>query len=515
MPVHLKSAIAVIVLATIALFVLRPIMAPMMMPDSYARRRLLWLGLTVSAFALPNYWAYSAVAFVWLIWASRRDPNPAALYVLLLPILPPLRNYVPGFGLVNNLFELTHQRLLALVILLPLAVLYVRSRERPKPFKIGLDWLVFAWLALQVVLYSPYMPFTGTIRQTFNVFVDVALPYFVISRACTRPEHVRDVMACFTLSMLVFVPMAFAEVVLSTVFYSSLASWWDLYSFFGYLRREGTLRAQVASGQAIVLGYHFAVAMALALGLRPYLKKPWQGWGMLIALACGLGLTISRGPWVGAAVMVVAFVALGPSAGARLSKLAIGGAVMLLALLLTPYGDKVISYLPFIGDVDSGSVDYRRQILDLTWVMVQERPFFGSVFARNELEELRQGQGIIDIVNTYAAFAMAFGLVGVAIFVSCFLVTLAKLWKASRQLAGTSVAPLPLALMAALVGVMVILATVSNYLTIPNVYWCVIACGIALARMASTARVSPAPVRPRYAGAYPGAARASRGSGSG
>src|SRR6185436_14117819 len=56
-----------------------------------------------------------------------------------------------------------------------------------------------------------------------------------------------------------------------------------------------------------------------------------------------------RGPWVGAAAMLLAFVATGPRAVTRLAKLAAGGLCVVPLLMVSPVGQALLDYLPFVG----------------------------------------------------------------------------------------------------------------------------------------------------------------------
>lgn len=66
--------------------------------------------------------------------------------------------------------------------------------------------------------------------------------------------------------------------------------------------------------------------------------------------------------------------------------------------------------------------------------MIQRNPLFGSFDFRNtpEMQSMIQGEGIIDIVNTYINLALRVGLVGLTLFVGFFVSILFGLRKALR-----------------------------------------------------------------------------------
>jgi hypothetical protein len=186
-------------------------------------------------------------------------------------------------------------------------------------------------------------------------------------------------------------------------------------------------------------------------------------------------MAISRGPWVGTAAAAIVFVCLGPGLGKRLVSLVCGGGLAVIAILLSPFGDTFVSYLPFVGTVESGNVDYRAKLFEVSMEVANQNFWFGDVnFLQNPLmEQMRQGQGIIDIVNTYLGYGLPYGLVGVLCFTLPFVIAMYAIWKRQRAwlLAAPEVERLGRMLIATIVGVLVIIATVSSIAGIPTVYW--------------------------------------------
>ena len=75
------------------------------------------------------------------------------------------------------------------------------------------------------------------------------------------------------------------------------------------------------AGHSIVLGYVMAIALLLHFGLRHANPLP-RAWALgLAALGVGLVATVSRGPWVGAAVGILAMTLASRQPGRRLVRL--------------------------------------------------------------------------------------------------------------------------------------------------------------------------------------------------
>ena len=87
MPVLFKALIAVMVLTVATFYVARPLMRRFMSDSDFTVRRNVWLGLTLAAFLIPDYWFYVLVASAILIVGLRRDSNPAALYLFLFSVV--------------------------------------------------------------------------------------------------------------------------------------------------------------------------------------------------------------------------------------------------------------------------------------------------------------------------------------------------------------------------------------------------------------------------------------------
>jgi len=94
-------------------------------------------------------------------------------------------------------------------------------------------------------------------------------------------------------------------------------------------------------------------------------------------------------------------------------------------------GEKIISYLPFIGTVEEENVVFRQRLIDASIDIIAANPLFGSYDFMLYLEDLRAG-GIIDIVNSYLNITLSSGLVGLSLFVSFFGVILIGIFKGMR-----------------------------------------------------------------------------------
>lgn len=496
MPEHLRTLIVILVLATaVFAFAKAPACAAASTTGDFDRRRNLWLGITLMAFLAHNFWIYIAGVGLMLLFVAPREPNKMALYFFVLFAVPPLSAPISGLGVINHFFAIDYPRLLALTVLLP-AFLHLAAQPDTERFGRSLpDKFLLGYLILQGMLMLYYSSLTNTLRVgVFYQFIDVFLPYYVASRALKNLRQFRDVLMAFVVATLVLSAIGLFEYVRHWLLYSPLENALGVrWGFGNYLGRGDSLRAQGSTGQPIVLGY----IMAVAIGFFLYLKKSVPNTPLwhcgLTALCAGLFASISRGPWVGAAAMLLIYIAMGPAPAKNIIKLGVLGGILFLALLVSPYSEKVIDLLPFVGTADVENITYRQRLLEISVQLMLQNPILGAAdfMYSPAMQELKQGEGIIDLVNTFVGIGLSSGFVGLFFFTGFFLAVLAGIYKAMRGLADRNDEQhlLGQALLSVLLGILVIIFTVSSVSVIPLVYWSVAGLGAAYVRMLALARV--------------------------
>jgi len=490
MPEHLRALVVVLAVATtVFAFARRPLLSVAMDPISYARRRNLWFGVTLSAFLAHDFWIYLIVASTLILLHQRREPHPLSVYVLLIAAVPGFEQPIPGFGIVNFIFDIGHFRLMNLVILLPLAFRLILTsstdvaRHRPITDLFFVPFVLYSFFIVALNEGSV----TNLLRQAFYMFVDIWTPYYVFSRLLRTKDQFRDLLATLVLSFAVIATLAVFEGMRGWLLFESLRGPLGIppppLLLYQFRQEGGALRALVTLGSPIALGYMLAIGLAAYLGLQSKVRPRWAAWCCGLALFAGLIAAMSRGPWVGAAAMLVVWATTGPGFGKRLAWLVGGGGVLAVVVLSSPLGPTVIDHLPFVGTVESDNVDYRQRLLEVSMVVFWESPLFGSFqYLSNPLmEQMRQGQGIIDMVNTYLQIALPYGAFGLVLFVASFMTVLIGIWRARRRIAGQDLQAEEMgrSIFAAIVGALVTIGTVSSISLIPTMYWLLLGAGAA------------------------------------
>lgn len=470
---NLKALVVVLAIAFAVFWAAKPFALRFMTEADYIRRRNVWGMLTFTAFVSPSFWLYLVVAGPLLVWAGAKDKNPMALTLLLLQVIPPVSAELPTVA-INRLFELNNYRVLAFAVLLP-AVFRIRSQTSQVAGSFRFfDICVIAYALLQLVLLLPYESLTNTMRRMFLYGVDVGLFYYVFSRLSMQREKVVESLACFALSLVFIASIAVFEWGKGWLLYTGINEQWGDPNLFSWLLRDGNLRAQASVGHALALGYMCAMGLGMWLFLQRRIDLRWARWGVTLLIIAGGYVTISRGPWLVAVTVYLSYCLLAPFSATQVMHRFAALALLSVGALLSPYGSSIIDYLPFVGSVDAKNVTYRQELATMSWELIKQHPFLGNPFVLTQMESLRQGQGIIDLVNVYASVAMFYGGVGLLIFLAPFVVgawRVIALARATRQFASTDTGALAAALAACMLGTLVMLAVGSFGTILAVLYW--------------------------------------------
>jgi O-antigen ligase len=489
MPEHLRALVVILVLTATFFAVVRNSACAITTPANFTLRRNIWFLMTLAAFLTSNFWLFMAIAILILKYATRREPSPPALYFFILFALPVAYVSVPGMGLINYIFDISYGRILVLFILLPAYFTLRRQSGNPSFGRTGTDKALAIYLILVAFLYlRDGNTFTNVLRQSFYLFIDVFVPYYVVSRSLKDMQTFRDALLSLVLAIMTLATMSVFESVKSWLLYTPLVYSLNMGGgMSGYLARDGILRVIVSTGQPIALGYVMVVGIGLYLFLQRSIQRPLLRQLGMALLVAGLIAPLSRGPWIGAVVLWVVFIATGRYAVRSLSTLALATVLIFPLVPMLPGGERVINLLPFVGTIDQSNADYRDRLITNSMIVIGRSPWFGSTtyYDTPEMESMRQGEGIIDVVNTYLSITLETGWIGVSLFVSIFILTLLGIYRAMRSIPDKTSDEYLLgrALLATQLSIMVIIFTVSSITVIPIVYWSFVGLGVAYAQM--------------------------------
>jgi O-antigen ligase len=496
MPEYLRALVVILFIASLTFVFAKKALSPAILTEHFRRWRNAWFAITLIAFLSHNFWIYIVASGLFMAFIARRESNKFALFFALLFTVPSIGSGITGLGAINYFFEINHLRLLSLIILFPAFISLLTSHNNLKLGKNLPDKLILAYLILTISLEIRGTTVTDSLRQALYAFTDIFLPYYVCSRALKQFDHLKEALGGFVLASFLVAAIAIFEFAKGWLLYSSLPNVWEIHHAMGnYLMRGNSLRALASLGQPIVLGYVLVVALGFYLFLVKLIQgKTIQRLGFAL-LAMGLVATLSRGPWVGALVLLATFTATGPYAVKRLVILGIVAIAAIPLISVMPGGGKIINLLPIVGNAERSNIDYREKLLDNSIVVIKRNPLFGSVnyLETPEMQEMIQGEGIVDIVNTYLQVSLNYGLVGLSLFAGFFLVVLSGIYK-SRKMISDKASELYLlgrSLTATIIAVLVIIFTVSSIVTIPIIYWSLAGMGVAYIHIVRRIHVTP------------------------
>lgn len=493
---------AYIVVITIGICVMLVLERFTQMPISRKEYRnwiLYWLLVTTVAFLAHNYWLYLTIfIFLCLFVFPRAAKNPIPLYFLILAALPFISNYFRAFGLVNQLFQLTHPRILVLFLLLP-TIFSQRSGALYKGSLVRnpVDFFVLGYCVLVAVLEYRQATLTQALRGNFLVMVDVYLPYYIVSRCVRTVDDFRRVFFAILASAVIMGAIGVFESMKGWYLYKSLNDALGAYGEGDYgsyrLLRAGRIRVEAIFVGPIIFGYFLVISLAMLTYLRKGFRSKLYLYIVGGGLVTCLFLTFSRGPWLGAIIFGLIYAMLGGSKVKSISRLVLIGSCIVPVMILMVGADAFVNLVPWSGGGPGETISYRQRLIEQGIQVVKQDPWFGSTDFLTKLESMRQGQGIIDIVNAYLQIALATGIVGLGLFVSVILGLLYYIHKTLKPMSriNTEVAEIGHLLFSILTASFVVIGTVSIIGHIPIYYWALVSLGVAYLQLVNVERSKP------------------------
>lgn len=434
MPEYLRAYIVVSALMALAYVISRALFARAVEQGFITRLYGAGFAATSAMFLANNMWVFLGGLALLSFLAARRFTHPLALFVFLLLLMPGYSVQVPGFGLINYLIDLNPWRVLSITVLLPAAVHLAANRVLPRPGTLWADKLVIAYALYTAALsYVHFNTFTGGMRSLVGAVLGSMLIYFVASRSLMFKSAVRHVIAALVAAAIFLAILGAFEFSRHWLLYSAVQHALSVETgLFVYLGRGETLRAVATTGQPIVLGFVMMVALLFTFYVQRWLTQGAMRTLLWLLMSMGLVVAMSRGPWVGAAIglSVIALASTNPMGNVlKLLTASFGAALMLVVL---PGGEKILDYLPWVGSIDAGGIDFREILWQQSMLVIDKSPWIGSVGFTElpEFDPIRLGTGFVDIVNTYLGVALQYGLIGLALFVLMLLTSLVSVVRA-------------------------------------------------------------------------------------
>jgi O-antigen ligase len=495
----LKLLFPVLVVCGLAWGALRASFAPLLTKSEYARAWFVMSVGTIIVFLAHSTMLYAmGIAMVALFaqaYLGGGIRGKLAAFMLLIMILPPLTWQVGGIGDINYVLGLTGPRILALVLLSgpALKLLGDRTYKRER-WVTPLDLAVFAYQLLKIALMVPHSTTSGLLRLMVESVLDVLLPYYVVSRAIRTEADLRFQLSHLALGFVLAAAVGFTEYFVHRNFYSEL-QW-----LYGYkwqltmtLMRGDHLRVQAATPTPIVLAFE----MLFAIGIWTYLRgHDWRRWPVLAVyalLGCCLAFTFSRGPWLCGIVFGLSLLGLrkmAVKAFVSLFLLLLAGAVVVKMLGADQAVIRALSAVFGSSEADLSSINYRNELLDTALALLRQSPWLGVPDYASQMQALRQGEGIIDLVNSYIGIALDTGVIGLVIYLLPYVFAFRRMVKVPglslREPGDANAGWFTATFLAMIIALLLTIFTTSTFFTMPFLLVSLLALPIARLSMKTT-----------------------------
>lgn len=468
MPEYLRALIYVLIISAPALYIAGKVAVPLIGETEFRLWRNCWVVATFATFLSRSFFEFAAALAIMSIYIHRNARQPFLLYIILMFVAPCVPVGVGIPGVFNRIIDLDPPRLLEITILLPIALKLWREHENRELH--GPDVVVTLFFVYICLLALRLGDINSILRVVPGYFLDILLPYFVFSRSLRSALAVNQVLLAFVVSVLPLAAIGFFEIWRNWRIYYVVVLQWDVVLITVYLFRDGLLRAATTSVESIAFGFLCMTAGGCLLALRT--PKPLGIWryAALGVLMIGLLSSVSRGPWLGFALCAVVLMMTNLRAS---MKLLVGTVPGIAALIFVhpPFIDRFTNLLPFVGSADKGSETYRSRLFENSMIVIERYPLFGSdtFVSEPEMQTMIQGQGIVDVVNTYLQISLHYGLIGLLLFVTFFGVLSVRLgilfWKNKSDIVSYD------GILALLASMLFTIATSSSVSVIPYIYW--------------------------------------------
>ncbi len=471
MTTNLTALFYVLSISGLAYLYLSKAIKPITNPKDFNIWISAWTVLTSVAFLATDLLQFFAVSAVLIFYFYKRIENKFYLYLILLFV-------VPGYIYKLPIITLNFQVLIGLFLLLPIFIALTFRPNSSDHFKKSFaDIFLVSYLTLvffldfRGVFVRPgegiQLTYISCIKNGINIFLQFYLPYFVASRYLKNFEQIKHAAIAFVAICLIISPIAISEVVLSDLLYLNLPNTLNVdWSLKEAVIRSNLVRATASIEHPLYLGTTMLIAVMLYLFVSRYIKNKLLALIGGLILIGGLLAPLSRGPWTGALLATCCYMMLGKQ---KVRKFAWGlsiASITVLMVSLTGHLDDLISFLPFVGNVDEGNIDYRAQLIDTSLILVEESPFFGTYNPEyhKAMQSLVQGEGIVDIVNLYLGVLLNYGFVGLFLYVGFFTTVTLSLFKALSLIKDKSSPEFTLgkSLLAILIGLFLVMTVIAN-----------------------------------------------------
>lgn len=390
------------------------------------RLGLSWGLLTAIAFVVSNPAAYFILtAFVLYQFCPRDIDERLLYYAAMLPAIPGVINWNVPFPGINFLVQLDYIKVLHLVILLPLLLKNHTPSTQPdtslqKLLKISP--YITLYFVIIIILDWRENSFTNAGRHTLDILWVTGLVVLVFMRCCQTQKSIESL----------FFGLLMAACFLSVISLFQAATGWKFYTEiprelstqYGNIYKihysRGSFLRTSATMTPIPLGVYMAVATLLLFKFRTQARS-------LLFIGAFAGLFVfsiyttgSRAAFLCMVILFGLYLFFNP----KLKSIRVPLAFFFVVLLF-PFIGVGGSFGSFTEYDPYGTFEYRMRLFSVSLELMKENFLFGLRYYKEHplMEQLIQGQGIIDVVNAYLHIVLRYGFLGL-IFLALVIFTI-------------------------------------------------------------------------------------------
>ncbi len=344
-------------------------------------------------------------------------------------------SFFDGFALNPgvNLGGLSHPRMLSLCILLPM---YIFSKPDPALGRLNsIDWAVILFIVWSVLLDFRGSNATSIMRSVVWAFFDYIVPYIVIRRFVS---NYRLVFTAISFALLSQALVGACEAILKWHVHSDIERTANFATQMNtmYKLRYGILRAQASYLNPLIFALfaNMSFLCAFIFYLKPGLSVPksYSKLMAIMALLFSILGTLSSGSRAGVAGSILIVVAMLTTLWAIKKK------SDPKRMLVSGFFFAVVLVFTLGGNVIKENFEYRVRLFDIGSNVMMQEPLLGLRTPQDDprMASLIQGEGIVDIVNTYLLIGLKYGFPGLFLFVYAIFGGLNRLYDCMRKSEG-------------------------------------------------------------------------------
>jgi len=349
------------------------------------------------------------------------------LFLMCQPLMPMMICTIAIGGL--TFAQLNYIHLLGIGYL---AAMLLSGQRLAEPRLQGWDMLFVLMMMVQAAMDCRGNDLTYSIRACNQVILNLGLPYLAVSRAFARSRTPGDLMLSFVLGGCIVALIATYEAPRHWLLYDTMpqAVGADPEASSGYVKqRGGLLRGRASFPESTGLSLFLGMEVVALVALRRHIGSRMAFFAALALLASGVFFTLAR---IGYIVVVAGLAAcmVHERRWLGLFKMLLGMSVCGALLLALSHVVPTLAASIGTSDDAAGSVDYRSELFSQGMALARENWLSGVSMKELEirLESLRQGEGIIDLVNQPLTILMRAGVFGAVLYYMILVGVLATLF---------------------------------------------------------------------------------------